>query len=467
MQRIQFLSLLLLLIVAQTPLYGQDASYSDQDRLMIRKIFDESLEKGHTYKNLEHLCLNIGPRLSGSQGAANAVDWTKSLMESYGFDRVYLQDVMVPHWERGPKEEVFVVQDGTPVAELSALAIGGSVPTPENGIEAEVIEVYSLEEVEELGREAIEGKIVFYARAFDQKVIYTGAGYGGAVDQRSAGPSKAAEYGAVGVVIRSVASNFDDHPHTGTLSYREDVPKIPAAALGVQSAERLQKMLAEEAPVKLRMKINSVWYEDAPSHNVVGEIKGSEFPDEIIVVGGHLDSWDVSQGAHDDGAGCMQSIEVLRLMKEMGYKPKRTIRAVMFMNEENGLRGGLKYAELAKELGENHIMAIESDAGGFSPRGFGVSGPDALIEKLRSWLPLFDKNTIVFFSKGGGGADVGPLHRETGAPMAGLMVDSQRMFDLHHAPTDNFDTVNRRELHLGAAAMTSLVYLLDQYGGAE
>jgi hypothetical protein len=452
-------------LLFSTSLFAQP--FKESDREMVRTIFEQSLETGHTYDNLEYLCLKIGPRLSGSEGADKAVAWTKELMESYGFDRVYLQEVMVPHWERGPKEEVYVVEDGKQVDELAALAIGGSVPTPDGGLEAEVIEVYSLEEVEELGRSEIEGKIVFYARAFDQKVIQTGAGYGGAVDQRTAGPSKAAEYGAVGVIIRSVASNHDDNPHTGTLRYRDDVPKIPAAALGVQSAERLQAMLKENPSLKVRMKINSVWYEDKLSHNVIGEIKGSEFPDEIILVGGHLDSWDVSQGAHDDGAGCIQSIEVLRLLKEMNYQPKRTLRAVMFMNEENGLRGGMKYAEVAKELGENHIMAIESDAGGFTPRGFGVSGPDALIEKCRSWLPLFNPNTVVYFNKGGGGADVGPLHRETGAPMAGLSVDSQRMFDLHHAPTDNFDTVNRRELHLGSASMAAFVYLLDQYGGAE
>lgn len=435
-----------------------------EDREMIRDIFDASLTDGHTYQNLEYLCLKIGPRLSGSEGAAKAVTWTEKLMQDYGFDRVFKQDVMVPHWERGAKEEVAIVEDGMAVASLNALAIGGSVPTPANGIEAEVVEVYSLEEVEELGRAAIEGKIVFYARPFDQKVIQTGAGYGGAVDQRTAGASKAAEFGAVGVVIRSVASNFDDNPHTGTLRYREDVPKIPAAALGVQSAVRLQEKLKANPSAKLKMKINSQWFEDAPSHNVVGEMKGSEFPDEIIVVGGHLDSWDVSQGAHDDGAGCMQSIEVLRLFKELGYKPKRTIRAVMFMNEENGLRGGNKYAELAEANGEKHIMALESDAGGFTPRGFGISGPDALIEQCRTWLPLFNPNTIVYMNKGGGGADIGPLYRNLGVPMAGLSVDSQRMFDLHHAPTDNFDTVNQRELHLGAASMASFVYLIDKYG---
>lgn len=471
-QRAFFVLLLGLLLTSSLSIsYGQmmsqQASAEDVDREMIRTLFETALSEGEAYENLAYLCLKIGPRLSGSKGAEKAVSWTKKLMEDYGFDKVYLQDVMVPHWERGAKEEVSVIADGKKIMELNALAIGGSIATAPSGLEAEVVEVYSLEEVEELGRAGIEGKIVFYARPFEQKVIHTGAGYGGAVDQRSAGASKAAEFGAVGVVIRSVASNFDDNPHTGGLRYRDDVPKIPAAALGVQSAMKLQEQLKKSPGTKLNMKINSQWFEDAPSHNVVGEIRGSEFPDEIIVIGGHIDSWDVSQGAHDDGAGCMQSIEVLRLFKEMGYKPKRTIRAVMFMNEENGLRGGLKYAELAVKNKEKHILAIESDAGGFSPRGFGLSAPDAFIEKSRSWLPLFDPNTIVFFSKGGGGADIGPLHRETGTPMAGLSVDSQRMFDLHHAATDNFDTVNQRELHLGAAAMAAYVYLVDKYGAAD
>ena len=414
-----------------------------EDEETISAIFDERLTSGEMYYLLEDLCKNIGPRLSGSEGAERAVAWAKEVMEGYGFDRVYLQEVMI---------------------ELRALAIGGSVATAPEGITAEVVVVHSVDEVDELGRDAIEGKIVFYNRPFDQTVIGTGPGYGGAVTQRSAGPSRAAMQGAVGVVIRSVTSGFDDAPHTGGLRYLEDVERIPAAALGFQSADRLVEVLEEQPDAQLYMHLSSKWHPDALSHNVIGEIRGSERPDEIILVGGHLDSWDVAEGAHDDGAGTVHAIGVLRTFMNLGIRPRHTIRAVLFMNEENGLRGGLKYAEVAKETGEKHLIALESDAGGFTPRGFGVSADDDVIERFRSWLPLFPQNTISYINKGGGGADIGPLRRETDTPTIGFIPDSQRAFDYHHAPTDVFEAVNRRELELGGASIASLIYLIDKYG---
>ena len=210
--------------------------------------------------------------------------------------------------------------------------------------------------------------------------------------------------------------------------------------------------------------MNCQTLEDAPSHNVIGELRGSEFPNEIITIGGHLDSWDVGQGAHDDGSGCMQSIQVVRLFQKYGIRPNRTIRVVMFMNEENGTRGGQKYAELAEKNQENHLIALESDAGAFSPRGFGVTAEDATIEKFRSWLPHFNQNTVSYFKKGGGGVDIGPLHRTLGTPTIGFIVDSQRMFDLHHSPNDVFATVHPRELELGTASIAGLIYLIDKYG---
>ncbi len=442
----------------------QEACAQTDDEQTVKAIFDERLTSGEMYYLLEDLCKNIGPRLSGSEGAERAVTWAKEVMEGYGFDRVYLQEVMVPHWERGNPEQVRIVDVEGGMIALNALAIGGSVPTAPAGITAPVVVVHSIEEVEELGREAVEGKIVFYNRAFDQTVIGTGAGYGGAVTQRFAGPSQAAKFGAVGVVIRSVASNFDDAPHTGGLSYLEDVERIPAAALGFQSADRLVEVLEVQPDARLYMHLSSKWHPDALSHNVIGEIRGSERPDEIILVGGHLDSWDVAEGAHDDGAGTVHSIGVLRTFQKLGIRPRHTIRAVLFMNEENGLRGGLKYAEAAKESGEKHLIALESDAGGFSPRGFGASVDDDVLERFRSWLPLFPQNTISYVNKGGGGADIGPLRRETGTPTIGYIPDSQRAFDYHHAPTDVFETVNRRELELGGASIATLIYLIDKYG---
>jgi len=437
---------------------ASEQSLDPEDIQVIRSIFDEALVNGKSYDWLRELCIEVGPRLSGSEGANKAVIWGKSLMESLNFDKVFLQDVMVPHWERGPKESARIL-DG---AKLNMLAIGGSVATPKGGIKATVVEVQSLEEVEELGEAGVKDKIIFYNRAFDQRNIQTGAGYGGVVDQRSQGASQGAKYGALAIVMRSASSSFDDAPHTGALNYAEDIPRIPAGALGVQSAILLSQELKKQPNLELQLVINSIWHEDAPSHNVVGELLGSE-SEKIITVGGHLDSWDVGQGAHDDAAGCVHSIEALNLLKTLGIKPKHTLRAVLFMNEENGTRGGQKYAEIAKEADEKHLIAIESDAGGFSPRGFGLSGPDEMLARMRSWLPLFPQNTISYINKGGGGVDVGPIHREIGVPMMGLSVDPQRTFDYHHSPNDVFEMVNRRELLLGSASLAAMIYLIDKY----
>lgn len=438
-----------------------EAELDLEDTKIVKQLFDEALTSRETYQLLDHLCNNIGTRLSGSEGAAKAVDWTEQVMTDYGFDKVYKQDLFVPNWKRGDKEVAKIVGSDEV---LTVLALGMSVATPEGGLTAQVVEVQGLEEVEELGREAIEGKIVFYNRPTDQRLIRTGAAYGGAVDQRGSGPAMAAKYGAVGVVIRSVGTAYDDVPHTGTTVYQDSISKIPAAALGFQSADRLTAALKENPNIELYLKMTCQTLEDAPSHNVIGELTGSEYPDQIITIGGHLDSWDVGQGAHDDGAGCMQSIQVLRLFQKLGIKPKHTIRAVMFMNEENGTRGGKKYAELAEKNGERHLIALESDAGAFTPRGFGVTAEDSTIAKFQSWLPYFDQNTIGYIKKGGGGVDIGPLHQTLGTPTIGFMPDSQRMFDVHHSANDLFSSVHPRELELGTASMAGFIYLIDKYG---
>ncbi len=458
------LTVFIILSGCQSPAVEQPTNEPElnaDDVKVIKQLFDEALTTRETYQLLDHLCNNIGHRLSGSEGAAKAVEWTEQVMKDYGFDKVYKQDVMVPNWKRGEKEIARIVGSNV---ELSALALGMSVATPNEGLTAEVIEVQGLEDVDALGKENIEGKIVFYNRPTDQRHIQTGAAYGGAVDQRAAGPAMAARYGAVGVVIRSVGTAFDDVPHTGVTMYQDSIPKIPAAALGVQSADQLTKALEENPNTQLFLKMSCQTLEDAPSHNVIGELVGSEFPDEIITIGGHLDSWDVGHGAHDDGSGCMQSIQVLRLFQKLGIQPKRTIRAVMFINEENGTRGGLKYAELAEANQENHLIAIESDGGAFSPRGFGVSAEDATLDKMRSWLPYFNPNTISYIKKGGGGVDIGPLNRTLGTPTAGFIVDSQRAFDYHHSPADVFATVHPRELELGTASIAGFIYFIDKYG---
>ncbi|PWH10655.1 peptidase M28 family protein [Bacteroidetes bacterium SCGC AAA795-G10] len=451
-----------LFILSFFSIKAQTSGLNKEDVKVIKGIYDESLTSRNTYKLLDHLCNKIGHRLSGSIGASKAVEWTEMIMNSYSFDKIYKQDLFVPNWKRGDKEEVKII--GQKDGELNVLALGMSVSTPKKGISEKVVEVQGIEDIEVLGRDKIKGKIVFFNRPTDQRLISTGSAYGGAVDQRTAGPAEAAKYGAVAVVIRSIGTAFDDVPHTGVTRYVEGIKKIPAAALGVKSADKLTLALKNNPNLKLFIKMNCETLEDAPSHNVVGELIGNEFPNEIITIGGHLDSWDVGQGAHDDGAGCMQSIQVLRLFQKLGIKPKRTIRAVMFMNEENGTRGGLKYAELAKKNNENHLIALESDAGAFTPRGFGVTAEASTIKKFRSWLPYFELNTISYFKKGGGGVDINPLNRLLGTPTIGFIPDSQRMFDIHHSDNDSFDSVHPRELELGTASIASLIYLIDKYG---
>jgi len=431
---------------------------------VITTFYGDALEFKESYELLRGLSKDVGQRLSGSEGAKKAVLWSKEVMENYGFDTVYLQEVMVPHWERGELEEAYFY-NGKNKINLSILGAGGTVSTPKEGITAEVVEVSSLDEVDELGRENIEGKIVFYNKAFNQRYINQGASYGQTGFQRRSGAVKAAEHGALASVFRSLSSStYEDYPHTGGMSYREGLDSIPHGGLGVLSSEKLSQALKENPRLTLTIKLSGKWFPDALSHNVVGELRGSKSPEKIITVGGHLDSWDVGEGAHDDGAGCVHSIGALRLFQKQNIKPNNTIRAVMFMNEENGLRGGKKYAYVAVMDNEQHIAAIESDASGYVPRGFGFSGSDEQHKKIQDWLKYFDKNTISYFSKGGGGADIGPLHRQTGTPMFGLSIDGQKYFEMHHTAKDVFELVNARELELGTASMASLVYLIDKYG---
>lgn len=443
---------------AQSP----ERDFPARDSVMIRRLFTEALTHGKSYENLRYLCTQIGPRLSGSPGAAKAVAWTKQVMEGMGLDRVYLQEMLVPHWVRGDKEKASI-KSRFGSQQVPICALGGSIGTGKKGIQAPVVEVQDFEQLRRLGRGQVQGKIVFFNRPMNPSYLQTGQAYGEAVNQRSAGAVEAAKLGAVGAIVRSMNLAQDDYPHTGAMHYQDGVTRIPAAAISTNGANLLSRRLQQDPSLQFEFKMNPQTLPDAVSHNVVGEIRGSEFPDEVIVVGGHLDSWDLAQGAHDDGAGCMQAIEVLRLMKALNYKPKRTIRAVMFMNEENGLRGGQKYAELARKNRENHIAAIESDAGGFTPRGFSIDAPQHKINQIVRWKQLLAPYGLHDIGKGGGGADIGPLKSEQVA-LIGFRPDSQRYFVHHHAANDTFDQVNQRELELGGASMAALVYLLDQYG---
>jgi len=453
-----------LLTLLLTLVFISSSAQNSKDEVQIRKIFDEALERGDSYEMLRYLTKNIGGRLSGSPQAAAAVEWSRQQMMTYGFDTVYLQPVMVPHWVRGKKEIGRIVNSKKLGAvNVNVVALGNSVGSGPAGVLGNIIEVQDFQELAKLGKAKIEGKIIFFNRPMDPKLMDTFAAYSGASNQRGSGPSEAAKYGAIGVVVRSLSSFTDDVPHTGGTRYGLNIPKIPAVAISTEGADLLSSLLKDDADLKFYLETHCEMLPDVLSYNVVGEIKGSEFPDEIIAAGGHLDSWDLSEGAHDDGAGCVQSIEVLRIMKAMDYQPKRTIRAVMFMNEENGLMGGRKYAELAAKNNENHIAAMESDRGGFLPIGFGISGTKTQQDKLLSWKPLFEPYNIYQFKRGGGGADISPL-RTQDVPTIGYLPDSQRYFKYHHTGIDNFEVVNQRELELGAAAMASVIYLIDQYG---
>ena len=445
---------------------GFHAYAQNEDETQLKKLYDSALTEGKSYDWLNYLSNQIGGRLSGSLEAQRAVDYTKAQLDSLGLDKVWLQPVMVPKWVRGTAEFAYLETSPGVTTTVPICALGGSVSTPLGGLKASVIEVKGIEELKALGKTEVAGKIVFFNRPMNPTLISTFEAYSGCVDQRYSGAEEAAKYGAVGVIVRSLNLRMDDFPHTGAMSYGNTAvsDRIPAAAISTNGAEMLATTLKLTPDTKFYFKQHCKQLSDVESFNVIGEIKGSTHPDEIIVVGGHLDSWDLGDGSHDDGAGCVQSMEVLRLLKSSGYKPKRTIRVVLFMNEENGLRGGTEYAKKAKTGGENHIFALESDSGGFTPRGFSFDSSDANFKRVQSWALLFEPYMINLFKKGFSGADIAPLKKD-GMVLAGLLPDSQRYFVHHHAANDTFEHVNKRELELGAAGMASLVYLFDKYGG--
>ena len=455
-------SKLALLVVILFTSYGFS---QNNDQEQIKKIYDAALTQGKGYDWLNYLSNQIGGRLSGSIQAQQAVNYTKSQLDSLGLDKVWLQPVMVPKWVRGTPE--FAYFETTPgiTTNVAICALGGSVPTPPTGIKANIIEVDGIEELATLGKDKIQGKIVFFNKPMDPTQINTFSAYSNCVDQRYSGALEASKFGALGVIVRSMNLRLDNFPHTGSMGYGDQSinERIPAAAISTNAADLLSTSLRLNPEINFYFKQNCKQFEDVESYNVIGEIKGSSKPEEIIVVGGHLDSWDLGDGSHDDGAGCVQSMEVLNLFKKTGYTPKRTIRVVLFMNEENGLRGGTKYAEVAEASKEKHIFALESDSGGFTPRGFTFDSSDKNFDKIKSWKPLFEPYLVHYFEKGGSGADIGPLKKD-GLVLAGLRPDSQRYFDYHHAENDTFEHVNKRELELGSAAMASLIYLVDSYG---
>jgi len=437
------------------------------DSAFIKMIADNILVSRASYNNLYTLTKKIGGRLAGSPQMVMAENWGYKALQDAGADNVTLQQCMVPHWVRGGKDNAAVTYknaDGKiQTMQLNVLALGNSMGSGAKGVEAPLLRVKNFDELEKR-KDEIKGKIVFYSVPFEETFIETFRAYGKNVMYRGIGASRAAKYGAVAMLVRSMTHAMDNNPHTGALRYDDDLPKIPAAAVGLRDVEKLDTLLDNNIALTAQLFTYGKMLPDTIGHNVIGELKGTEFPDEIITVGGHLDSWDVNEGAHDDGAGVVQTIEVLRAFKALGFQPKHTIRFVLFANEENATNGGKKYADEAKEKKEKHIFALESDAGGFTPHGFSFDVKPETWPKLEAWKSLFTPYGGSAFSKGGGGADISYLSEAFKTPLAELIPDTQRYFDVHHAVTDVFEAVNIRELKLGAINMAALLYLVDKYG---
>jgi len=433
----------------------------------LRKIYDEALTNAECYDNLHHLCKNIGTRLSGSPGAAAAVEWARQVLTTIGADTVYLQETMVPHWVRGAKEDARIISKHIGWQSVNVCALGNSIGTGKWGITAPIIEIKHLEDLDKLGKKGVKGKIVFLNHPMDEKHIDTFDAYSGCAGDRYAGAAAVAKHEGVAFVLRSLGTGIDEFPHTGNMAYKEGIAKIPAAAIATRDAELLSGIISVDPETTFHLNMQCETLPDELSHNVIAEIKGSEKPDEIIMVSGHIDAWDNGEGAHDDGSGVVQSMEVLRIFKSLGISPKRTIRCVLYMNEENGQRGAKTYAQAAEAANENCLMAIESDRGGFTPRGFTVDAEETLLaDKLgavQRFLPLLLPYNIHFIEKGFSGVDIKHLKPQK-VTCIGLVPDSQRYFDYHHTPNDTFDKVNKRELNMGAAAMASLMYLVSEHG---
>lgn len=438
----------------------------DSAAFYIKDLYREIYGEEKAYRWLTTLTKDIGARLSGTDNCTKAVAWAKSTMDTFGLDKVWLQPVMVPYWERGKPEHAVMYSHSIGTFPLNVLALGMSPGTGDAGVHAEVISVLTLDELRALPDEKVKGKIVFFNRPMDKSSLSTFSAYGQAGDQRSYGPALAAQKGAVAAIVRSLSTSHDNEPHTGWTSTPEDVEAIPSVAVSTIDADILTTALSlGKVDVQLHTYCQNLG--ERPSFSVIGELTGSEFPKEIILVGGHLDSWDVGEGAHDDGAGCVQSMEVIYRLAKRKYRPRHTVRCVLFMNEESGIRGGVEYARVAAENGEFHYAAIETDGGGGTAQGFGVSAGEgknldvmlAQMEPISSLIEPYDLE----FRPGGGGADIGPLKPKAGL-LIGLRPDSSRYFDFHHSRRDVLENVHPRELASGSAALVSLLYLLDQIG---
>ncbi|WP_454046022.1 M20/M25/M40 family metallo-hydrolase [Chryseobacterium sp. Marseille-Q8038] len=440
-------------------LFGMAAfGQSTEDSIQFKKISTEILNNGKGYNELKELTKNIGHRLSGSEAYEKSVQWAAQKLRDAGADKVWLQEVMIPVWVRG-KESLHIQTSNGKWKSLKMLSLGNSEGTGGKDLSGDIIMVKSLEEYDQLPTEKVKGKIVFFNYPFHQENVQTFISYRDASPYRRTAASLTAQKGGKFAIIRSLSSAFDDVPHTGNMRYDENTSKIPAVTIGNTSADELEVLLKNQK-VTAKLNSNCGMKGEKRSHSVIGEITGKK-DQSVIVVGGHLDSWDVGEGAHDDGAGIVQSIEVLRTFKKLGIQNNHTIRAVCFANEENGTKGGKQYGKVAKENNEKHLFAIESDAGGFSPRGISLEMNETQRNQIKSWVSLFLPYGVYNFEGKYSGSDIAPLH-EMGVPTAELVPDPQRYFDIHHTEEDTFEKVNRRELLLGSAVMTQLIYMIDK-----
>jgi carboxypeptidase Q len=430
-----------------------------------KRIIDYTLANSRAYETLSYLSDNIGPRLSGSKNADLAVKWTTRQLRSYGLE-VRNEAVMVPHWVRGAERARLVSHNDQ---RISITALGGSVATPAAGLTADVIEVTSYEQLAQLGRAKIAGKIVFYNKAMDMALVESGQAfeaYSQAVVFRGKGASRAAEYGAIASIVRSVASASLRTPHTGGMTYDPAFARIPAGAISTEDADLVHRLLAKGERVRMHLTLTPRTLPDAASANVIAEIRGSERPHEIVLIGGHLDSWDLGTGAIDNGSGVSMVMETMRVLRELGIQPRRTIRAVLFMNEENGLRGGKKYFEnvARREELSRHVAVIESDAGAAPPVGFITTLEGAALSRFEPRARVLNAIApMKFTSSKHTGADTSPM-TDAGVPGFGLVPDPRHYFDYHHSAADTLDKVDPRALAQDTAALAALAYILAQDG---
>lgn len=435
-------------------------SLSDRYRDKARKIMDAALAGNDGFRKLEELCLTIGHRLSGSSQLEKAIDWAVAAMKKDGQENARREKVMVPKWVRNhewatmlePREEHLVM-----------LGLGGSVPTPPGGITAPVVVVSGQEELEKLG-DAVKGKIVLFNNVMPPYNPETGSGYGAAVQYRSKGAILAAKQGAVASLVRSVTAKSLRTPHTGAMRYEDGVPKIPHAAITVEDAETIARLQAKNIPVVIKMVMEAQTLPESESANVVAELRGSTNPDEIVVIGGHIDSWDVGHGAHDDGGGCVMAMEAINVLRKLNMIPRRTIRVVLWTNEENGLAGGKAYAKDHEAELPKHVAAIEADSGVFRPTGYSAECQDKdrearAAEQLAEIVSLLTTIGPMKASTGHSGADVSPM-KPAGVMLMGHNVEGSTYFDYHHTPADTIDKIDPRLLSENIAAMAVTAFII-------